>query len=669
MAKRVYLCKSHPDFHTPPDVDVGEGFDGEAYARRLKECGADAVAFFAKCHYGHSYYPTEVGNVHPRLKKDMLAEVVAGCHRHGLGVVAYYSVFLDTVAMTAHPDWRVQATAGMADGGFDSGHFQRVCVNSPYTDELLIPQCVEIVTRYDADELFLDTMMRFSPCFCGHCRRSFGRDIPESADDPDWLDYVRWYAERYDEFFAKVAAAVNEANPDACVAFNWKWACRQPDEPAPHIGRLSADLIPTGWMASMVCRYFAGTGYPFDYMTGRFLHGLGDWNSNTPETIKNTAATTVANGGSFYIIDRQLPDGSLEERAWEMMKDVFGFVQERREWLVGAEHVPETAALFDCSSVVGSRLEFFPDAAARKERMKPFEATARLFMEHSRHYTALGTHRLPAKLSDYRLLVLPESEFLDAATRRMLADYVEAGGRLLISQAAWDAEPDGDLLALAGVTYEGRTELGYGYFGTEPPLMVRVPFAKVVAGADAEVVWPHVAPLTAGKGGRKFGHGFAPPTVPDGYAAVASRRIGAGEVVYVAAPVFRAYLDHQSPRLARLLLALVDRLLPDPIVRVRTPAQVEMTTMRKGDDLIVHLVNHSGKERLGGYHYPVTEYIPEIRDIGVSLRPSDGMAELYRAPSRTPVHFTESDDRAEFVLDRLHIMETIVAPGYFADKG
>src|ERR1035437_8614847 len=99
MKPDAMLCRSHPDFHLPADVEVGEGFDGDAYARRLKENGADAVAIFAKCHYGHSYYYTKVGYRHPGLKKDMIAEVVCGCRKHGLGVIGYYSVFLDTAAV------------------------------------------------------------------------------------------------------------------------------------------------------------------------------------------------------------------------------------------------------------------------------------------------------------------------------------------------------------------------------------------------------------------------------------------------------------------------------------------------------------------------------------------------------------------------------------------
>lgn len=665
---RIFLCKSHPDFHIPNDVDVGVGFDADDYGRRLRDSGADAVVFFAKCHYGHSYYYTDIGFRHPRLKSDLLADVIGGCHKHGVGVIGYYSVFLDSAAIRQHPDWRLQATSGAkTDAGFDSGNFQPVCVNSPYGDELMIPQCVEVVQRYDVAEMFLDTMTGFQPCYCENCRRAFGRPIPESAADPAWMDYVRWYARQYETFFAKVAAAIRGAREGVGVTFNWEWIHRLPGTPVPGITRLAADLTAGGYMAHFVTRYAAGTGLPFDYMTGRFLHGLGDWNSNTPETLRNTAATTIANGGSFYLIDRQLPDGSLEDRAWRAMKDVFSFVQERRDWVAGTRHVPETAVLHTLASIVGPNLEFFPDMKARKDRLEPYEGVARLMMEHARHWTAHNAETLRERMDDYRTVILPETEYVDAATLGALEAWVRGGGRLLISQSGSDAAVDPKVMALAGVRYEGHGGLDYGYFDTPDPILVRLRFAHVTPLSETETVFATIRPMEAGHGGKKFGHGFSPPTVPDEWPAVTSRSLGAGEVVFVAAPVFRAYFQYQSPWLAQLLFGLFDRLLPDPLVRVTTRAQVEMAAVRQGDDLIVHLVNHSGRERYGSYFYPVIEYIPEIRDIGVSLRlPPEGM-KLFAQPSGKTIPWTATPDcRAAFVVPKLEVMETIVAPGYFA---
>ena len=144
------------------------------------------------------------------------------------------------------------------------------------------------------------------------------------------------------------------------------------------------------------------------------------------------------------------------------------------------------------------------------------------------------------------------------------------------------------------------------------------------------------------------------------------RRVGLGEIIYVAAPVLRSYLDYQSPQLAGLPLSLVDRVLPDPVARIRTPAQVEMTAMRRDGDLLVHLVNHSGKERLGNYWHPVTEYIPEIRDIQVAIR-SDRPRVVLRVPQRQEVSCELREGSLRLRLPALGIMESFLVPEYFAD--
>jgi len=665
MPGKPFLCRSHPDFHVPDEVEVGKGFDGDEYGRRLKESHVDAVAFFAKCHYGNSYYPTKVGHPHPRLQTDMLGEVVAGCHRHEVGVVAYYSTFLDRWAAVEHPDWAVH----LADGSTLVGRYGAVCVNTPYVDELLLPQAREIVSGYDVDEIFFDTMTRYQPCYCRHCRELFGHDIPLSPDDDLWVPFSQWYWDRFADFFARTAEAVHDANPEVAVAFNWMWGIRLPCMPPRHIQRLAADDRGSGLWASLHCRYWAGTGYPFDYMTGRFLHGLGDWNSAPPDMLKYVAAASVAHGGNFYIIDRMRPDGTLDEPAYKSLKETFGFVRERADYVTGTRHVPEIGVLHGLSTIVGKDLALFPDHKARLSRMGAVEGATRLLMEHGRHFTVLNEEALNRNMSNYRLLILPEQQFLADETKRNLAAYVENGGRLLISQATADDEVDQDMLRLAGVRFDGFTSLDYGYLGADTPIIVRGRFARTTpAGGGATELSPCVLPLLVGKDEKPFGHGVAPATGEADYPAAVHRKVGKGEVIYIAAPVFKSYCDYQSYLVAGFVFDLMDRLLPDPLVRVSAQAQVEAVTVRKGNDLIIHLLNHSGKERMVNYHWPVIDCIPELHDVVVEIRIGGPGAVIRSVPSREKLECDVADGYARCVVPRLHIMESLEVAGYFGGR-
>jgi len=659
--QRSFLCKCHPDFHIPPDVVVGEGFDGDAYARRLKAAHVDAVAFFAKCHYGHSYYPTEVGYVHPGLCKDMLREVVDGCRPHGLGVVAYYSTFIDTHAAAEHPDWVLRDKDGQAR----AGHFTAVCVNSPYVEELLVPQCVEMVSKYEVDELLLDTMSWAYPCHCEHCRRMFGQEIPTSPEDPQWLEYVQWYKRCFDEFFTSVPDAIHEAAPRVAVCHNWKYSIRLPETAPPSVDRLIGDSQVSSAAASVHCRYWAGTGLPFDYMVGRFAHGLGDWSSAPPDRLKAIAATSVANGGGFYIIDRQLPDGSMDEPAYEALTDAFGFVHERADVVRGTEHVPETAVLHALSTVNGAdgrRFSLFED---RMRQVAPFEGAAGLLIEHGRHFTAMNEEALPESIDDYRLIIVPEQEELPRELVGGLESYVRGGGRLLITQSGADGGVDEGLLELAGLRFSGFASTDYGYVGARTPVAVRGRFARTEVAHAAEVL-PYVVPLGAGDPAKKFGHGLAPPSGRGDFPAVTSRTLGRGEVVYVAAPAFRSYYDYPSHLLAEVLLGLVDRLLPDPIARLTAPPHVEMVLARREADLFIHLVNHSGKDMMSRAGVPVMFHTPEIRDIRLAVRLEAAPASLRLAPSGEELPCAAQGGYAEVTVPRLRIMQTVCVPDYFA---
>ena len=660
---RSFLCKCHPDFHISAEVAVGEGFDGDAYARRLKQCHVDAVVFFAKCHYGHSYYPTEVGNRHPNLRKDMLREVVDGCRKHGLGAIAYYSTFLDSAAVARHPDWaRLDSTGAVA-----RKDYAPVCVNTPYVEELLMPQCIEIVTQYDLDELLLDTMSWFHPCYCEHCRRLFGQEIPRSPADPQWLDYVHWYAEQFDAFFRGVPAAIHKANPHVQVYHNWLYSIRLPQVPAPEVDRLVGDSQVTSSVAAEHCRYWAGTGMPFDYMVGRFAHGLGDWTSAPADRLKAIAATSVANGGVFYIIDRQLPDGRLDEAAYRTLSDVFGFVHKHAAAVRDARHVPETAVLHAATTVNGADGRRFSLFEERMARADGYRGTAQLLIAYGHHFTGVNEHRLAKTLDDYRLVIVPEQHELPDGLIRKLKAYVHRGGKLLITQSDADDGVDEGLLGLAGVRIDDFTALKYGYVGTESPVLLRGRFARIEP-TRAEDVHPYLTPWGGADPDASFGWGVAPPSGPCGFGAVTLRRLGKGEVIYVAAPAFRSYFEYPSHLVAGFLLGLIDRLLPDPIARIEAPPHVEMVLMRRHDDLLVHLVNHSAKDVMSKGGVPVAFHTPEMRGLRLEIRSGRRKLRVQALSSGRELPVTRAGGYAATSVRRLKALESVCVPGYFKER-
>jgi hypothetical protein len=135
-----------PSWTTQPQVGIGVNiwapawhaesitqFDAEKLAESLHRAGA-TIAFtfqgFSQDHQGMSFFPTELGPMHPNLKgRDFLAEYIAACHRRGIRVFGYYS-YIDKRVSDAHPEWRQKDVRGediryaLAYSHFRGGNFE-----------------------------------------------------------------------------------------------------------------------------------------------------------------------------------------------------------------------------------------------------------------------------------------------------------------------------------------------------------------------------------------------------------------------------------------------------------------------------------------------------------------------------------------------------------------
>jgi hypothetical protein len=452
---------------------------------------------------------------------------------------------------------------------------------------------------------------------------------------------------------------------DVPCSFNWAWSARQPVSPPPGVDGLLGDDPYGAESAGFNCRYWAGTGLPFEYMSNRFISGLGDWNSGTPAMFCYRAAASIANGGGFWLIDRMLPDGTLQEESYRAMSAPFQFIQERLDCVRGSEHVPEIGVLHGWTHLVGPDLRYFPDADAREERGFAYRGASEMLTQWGRHFTGLGEDRLIERANDYRLLIVPEQEFLRADVAAALRDYVERGGNLLVTQAA-GVEPVPEMLELAGVAADGFTEADHGYFASpgpnEPPVLQRTPFARLrLDGAQA--LLGYLRPVG---GGARFGHGCAPPEGEGGFPAVTLHRYGRGQVACVGAPLFASYRRYYDHHLAAVALHVIDRLLPDPLVRLDGPPNVEVSAMRRGDDLLVHLVNHNARERRSNWFAAVVQFMPELRDLAVSVRTSGAPVRVLSMPGEQEPDAVESGGYLRVTVPRLHYMASLLFPGYFA---
>jgi len=270
------------------------------------------------------------------------------------------------------------------------------------------------------------------------------------------------------------------------------------------------------------------------------------------------------------------------------------------------------------------------------------------------------------------VVVLVDHQRLAPELAERLRAYVVAGGRLLATHAtSLQDDGEGPELALGdlfGVRYRGRSPFKVDFLRpTDPRLGRGLPAMDIVVQGgflDVELL-PGARSLARARHpltDRQFSHApYAPPDpAGDGWGdAVVLNAVGAGKVAYVAAPLFAAFFEHDYHDHRKLIVNLLDLLLGDDrLLRVGAGPSVEVTLMRQGERLIVHLVNYHA-ERRGGSQGTIEE-IPPRFDIPVRVIAPERLSRVSLAPSGEELAYEREGRFVRLVVPRLDLHQMVV---------
>jgi hypothetical protein len=636
--------KMHFDMHTPSAVtDVGVDFDAKGFARQLADIGVEAICWFAKCGYGWSYYPTEVGRRHPHLAVDTFPLAVEACQARGIRVLGYYHVSGCEWAGD-RPEWHARNADGSS--GRDGNIRYSICPMGPAGTELIIPQLVEIVTLQPADGLFLDDLLGWKTCYCDACRRGFGQDPPASPAEEGWDAFLAWRRSAADEFFRRAAAAVHRVRPDALFGVNYAGSFRHPDLAPKGLDYLTADIPEpesSSLNASLLCRQHATQPLPYDAMNSRMLHWWTDWTQKPATAMKQEFATVLANGGRTFLGDiayhrTAMPDPAVLRNAGE----AFALCREIEPYARSAEPAPDLA-------ILNSAQSHYLSTHAPNADPTPVKGAHLALLEAGLHAHLLPEHELPGLLREYTALVIPEQAHLTDETLAAVRAYVEGGGGLVVIGET-------QLADVLGIERVGLAPEDRSYFVCEeedlnpadevacPPRLV-LGHALLARATTAEVLSPLIAPLAGGPP-----HSGAPPGEAGEQIAISVNRHGAGRAAFVAAPVATDFFARGHAALAPLIAGLVRRVC-EPRLEVEADGTLEVSLLRRGASLLVHLVNYTASRHPGR---PATvDRVAPVHDVTIRLR--TGGEPLLVDGSVDALRWSYRDGITEVVLGRVEL--------------
>src|SRR5208337_1248965 len=118
-----------------------------------------------------------------------------------------------------HPEWCVVGPDGKPVNatwlGVASPGGDRMCPRSGYVDELMIPQLIELIDRYEVDGFWIDgDLWAMPPCYCQRCRKAFREQTgiaepPKGPGDPNWVAWWNFTRESLEQYVAHYCDAMH----------------------------------------------------------------------------------------------------------------------------------------------------------------------------------------------------------------------------------------------------------------------------------------------------------------------------------------------------------------------------------------------------------------------------------------------------------------------------
>ncbi len=657
------LYRIHLDMHSPEWHDsILRDFDARQIVSTVAETGCRAMVVFAKDTYGNAYYDTKIGHKHraiatggPAGDRDLLAEFLGEAARHGIAMAAYFSAIWDNRACEEHPEWVMRGPDGreIADTVTtdDGPKWRSVCHNSGYVD-LAGAMLTEIAERYAVDAFHLDMFnMDFGglSCFCDSCRRLFheetGLELPTSpSSEPVWLQFLEFRYRSVERFMRRLRNAIKRVRPDVPVVMNYHGApgfdWRTGQQPVRHSA--PSDLGTGETYTPLFGPLYPGldTRFITDLIPGRpvevvswRMNRITDYTTKPREQLRWELFSSLCLGARVMLIDQPFHTGWLDPSPYRELKRIFGEIEEKRPYLGG---VPQrhVGLYYSCKTrdiYARDRQESFqlPVMGAYKACVESHLDVGFIFDET---VSAEG-------LRPYPVVFLPNVAVVTDEEAAILTAYVREGGTIVATGGTSLVDPGGawradfGLAEALGLTFTSTLDMDASYVRNLPGSF----------GADLDpdgyILIPgmiqQVTPRTARPLGDLhptfhkrevpecfFSHSMHPPGERIQAAAYVNA-YGAGQVIYVPAPVDAAYAgEHETPEHRKIIRNAVRAAGFVPAVEVSAPLSVESAVLRRDGELLVHLLAFN----------PIRQSVA-LPSLNRPIRPSLRMEEapIYRA--------------------------------------
>ena len=655
MEKLAYR-QVHLDFHTSGHIPgIGTRFSREKFQKALRTGCVDSITLFSKCHHGYSYHPTNAGCMHPNLDLDLLGAQIEACREINVRTPIYISAGADECSAAKHPEWLLRNSDdtlfGNRDFTFNQG-FHVLCYNTSYLD-LLLSQTEEVMEKYSPLALFFD-ISTVRPCYCARCRE----DILRKGKDPRDRKAVAEQGEVvYKKYVEAIAEVVRRHNRNTEIFHNAGHLTRGRRDLALGNSHLELESLPTGGWGydhfPMSASYAMTLGIEYLGMTGKFHSSWGEFGGyKHPNALRYETALSLAFGAKCSIGDQLHPCGEPDMATYELMGKAYREVKEKEAFCDEAKNVADIAVL--SQEALGRGVSEF------HSKFDGDIGANRMMLEGKYLYHVIDAL---SELTDYKLVILPDSIRLDAELKKKLTDYLRQGGKILVSGSSglWEEE---DSFALdLGAAFAGKNKFKPGYIKPEfktsncDGLFVMYTDGYDISLTHAKSEAYRVNSYFNRDGGMFCSHRHTPPDLAEAGAAIAVT----DNTAYISWEIFSDYAQNGSLHLKEIVVRLIDNLLGSgKTISANLPdkAITTLTRQAKNHRYVNHILFAHTSRR--GTDTEVIESIVPLVDVDVSLCVEENIKRVYLAPSLEDIPFTREANTVSYRIHRVECHQMVV---------
>jgi hypothetical protein len=592
--------------------EIDAGMDLDAYVAALRDVRANVVLFNVGGIVAN--YPSELPYHYrnPFMQGDLTGEVVGRLHAEGIRVIGRFDFSKVNEAIAReHPEWLSRDLEGNAFPAYNGQ--VPTCLNGGYQQKAKFAILGEAIDRYPLDGVFFNMIgyprsdysgRNLGICQCDGCRSRFraasGLELPRRPGDDAYPRYEAFCRETVADQFERVNRLIKGKDLDLAICTYTPAGVDviRSESNTPH-GRGTYEDSEKARRTLL-----EHPGKMLSNAAVHFIHYPQRHSSVSPHLTRRRLLQQMVNGAwlDFYCIG---PLHAQEDRlGLDEVRDVFRFHAENERWLI------DTAERADAGLAI--------DAARGSDE---YRGLFKILSEAHVPFDLVSLER--SDLAAYPMLVVPVAGAMSSSAARRLDEYMEQGGRLLLSGSVPES------LACAGAGSRkatiGRAQGSYVRIRPEDkkrlgePVLEKLDLVYLDGDLGTYDVEDDVEGLLRFIPPAMFG----PPekcyyTEVSDVPCLFYRKYGRGAVAWLPWQVGAHYERQGHAGHAALVTGAIERLLESPR-RLRLEAsplvEVNHRVGRDGSFEWVSLINHSGLlERV--LHEPLP-----MRGLAIELKP------------------------------------------------